>query len=238
MAKKPQRKNESAVKEQTTDQDQNGQDQENQDVTAEAETSTNESDDSSEGSENGSAQNSTEADESLSVAGDAEGDVEQPVETEPQEILDLNAAVQKVQDKIAWHKEQIQELYEEVKGHEDQIEELQASLRDKFGGLISSVTPKPAPRKASRKPSRNGGNKQGRHDEVNKAIARTAGGSPTTGDLIVTFLHKRSAPASTNEIKSHLESRGNSTNPSVELSRLVKKGVVYRPERGLYAVHK
>ena len=235
MAKKPQRKNEIAVKEQTTDQDQNGQDQENQDVTAEAETSTNESDDSSEGSENGSAQNSTEADESLSVAGDAEGDVEQP---EPQEILDLNAAVQKVQDKIAWHKEQIQELYEEVKGHEDQIEELQASLRDKFGGLISSVTPKPAPRKASRKPSRNGGNKQGRHDEVNKAIARTAGGSPTTGDLIVTFLHKRSAPASTNEIKSHLESRGNSTNPSVELSRLVKKGVVYRPERGLYAVHK
>jgi len=142
-------------------------------------------------------------------------------DTDESEILGLHSAIEKVLSKIRWHEEQIEERRQDIKGHEDQIEELRVSLRKHVGplmtGAISRMTPMPN--------GKNGKKKQ----DVDGA---------TTNQLIADYLRKQGKPVDTKQVKEYLEKQGNTTNPSVELSRMVKRGQIERAGRGLYQLKK
>jgi hypothetical protein len=59
-----------------------------------------------------------------------------------------------------------------------------------------------------------------------------------TGYLIMECLKKSKTPVNTRTIKSFLEDRGNDTQPGTELSRMIKKGIIFRSGRGLYSLKK
>jgi hypothetical protein len=150
---------------------------------------------------------------------DEERAAEEKEEEEPEEIVALRAAFQRVQDKIDWHTQQIELKHEEVRKHEGQIEELKDILRSKFGGLLGEI----------------GGRARKPQQQPQTSRARTSYGDGTsTGDLIAACLRKARKPVNTESLTEYLESNGNMTNPSVELSRMVKKGLVNRPSRGFY----
>ena len=137
-----------------------------------------------------------------------------PIDTDESEILGLHIAIEKVLTKIRWHEDQIGERRQDIKGHEDQIEELRVSLRKHVGPLMNqslSHRRNAPPRKKS---------------------------SSETGDLIVDCLHKQGKPVNTKLVREFLVKQGNSTNPSVELSRMVKRGQIERAGRGLYQLKK
>ena len=60
------------------------------------------------------------------------------------------------------------------------------------------------------------------------------GAGNTTSDLIAACLKKARKPVGTKYIANYLKENGNKTIPSVELSRMITKGLVNRPARGLY----
>lgn len=132
-------------------------------------------------------------------------------DTDEQEILGLHNAIGKVLEKIKWHEEQIEERKQDIKGHENQINDLRDSLRKHVGPLMSQTLSHP-PRSES----------------------RTREPSDATRTLITECLRKNGKPLNTKQIKEFLEKHGNSTNPSVELSRMVKRGYIERSGRGLY----
>jgi len=136
-------------------------------------------------------------------------------DTDEQEILGLHNAIGKVLEKIKWHEEQIEERKQDIKGHENQINDLRDSLRKHVGPLMSQTLSQP-PRSES----------------------RTREPSDATGTLITECLRKNGRPLDTKQIKDFLEKHGNSTNPSVELSRMVKRGYIERSGRGLYQLKK
>lgn len=148
--------------------------------------------------------------------------IDDPTASDESEILGLQEAIGKVLGKIHWHEEQIGELKEDIKGHEDQIEELRASLKKHVGPLISQSLANGSVRKSA----------------PLAAGKRHNPGEIATGDLIVETLQKSPKPLDTKAIKDFLEKRGNHTNPSVELSRLVKRGRIERSGRGLYQLRK
>jgi len=135
-------------------------------------------------------------------------------DTDEQEILGLHNAIEKVLDKIKWHEEQIEERKQDIKGHENQINDLRDSLRKHVGPLMSQTLSHP------------------------KSENRTRELSDATGALITDCLSKNGKPLNTKQIKDFLERHGNSTNPSVELSRMVKRGYIERAGRGLYQLKK
>lgn len=143
----------------------------------------------------------------------------QVTDTDESEIQGLHSAIEKVLTKIRWHEDQIEERRQDIKGHEDQIEELRVSLRKHVGPTQTLSNHRPAPPKgATRKKST---------DEAT-----------VTGDLIVDCLTKQGKPVNTKLVKDFLEKQGNHTNPSVELSRMVKRGQIERAGRGLYQLKK
>jgi hypothetical protein len=55
--------------------------------------------------------------------------------------------------------------------------------------------------------------------------------------LILEYLEKHRS-AKTHEIRAFLQSQGRTTNPGVELTRMVKSGAIINKERGLYTIGK
>jgi uncharacterized coiled-coil DUF342 family protein len=156
---------------------------------------------------------------------EAQAGTEQEAEQPPEEVLGLRAAIEKVMSRIEWHQQQIGNLQEEIKNHEQEIVDLRASLEENISPLMA----KPA----------NGDGKaqaeaaaQQRQTWKGHKQARTQGGA-TTGELIREAL-KGGKTLNTEEIKAYLEKKGNTTNPSVELSRMVKKNVIERSGRAEY----
>lgn len=139
-------------------------------------------------------------------------------DTDESEILGLHSAIEKVLSKIKWHEEQIEEHRQDIKGHEDQIEELRVSLRKHVGPLMTGSL--------SRTPMPNG----------KKSPQPTDGAA--TGQLIADYLRRQGKPVDTKQVKDYLEKQGNTTNPSVELSRMVKRGQIERAGRGFYQLKK
>lgn len=56
----------------------------------------------------------------------------------------------------------------------------------------------------------------------------------TFQQIIMDCLSKSTHPLNTKQIKDYLVQNRNNTNPSVELSRMVKRGLIERASRGLY----
>ena len=140
-------------------------------------------------------------------------------DTDESEIKELHTAISKVLAKIQWHEEQIEERRQDIKGHEDQIEELRKSLRKHVGPLInqSAII-------------------RQKIESKSKNLRET--GDSATRKLICEALSKSGKPMDTKQVKDFLEKHGNTTNPSVELSRMVKRGQLERAERGLYQLKK
>jgi chromosome segregation ATPase len=127
------------------------------------------------------------------------------------EIDELRAAIAGVQGRIDWHEEQIQELQEKIKEHQTQQEELKKLLEKEVGGLVG-IKKHIRPRKSS------------------------GARSGSTRSLIKQFLSVSGDAQDTDAIKSFLSEKGKETNPSVELSRMLKSGEVVRPKRGYYTM--
>jgi hypothetical protein len=140
-------------------------------------------------------------------------------DTDESEILGLHSAIEKVLQKIKWHEEQIEERRQDIRGHEDQIEELRVSLRKHVGPLMAGAIShsRPAPNGKRKTPAADGA---------------------ATGELIAECLRTAGKPTDTKHVKEYLEKQGNHTNPSVELSRMVKRGQIERAGRGLYQLKK
>ncbi len=68
-------------------------------------------------------------------------------------------------------------------------------------------------------------------------VVRRSGrdGAKPVRQVILEYLEKH-REARTSEIKKHLEGLGRSTNPGVELSRMVKDGSIVNVERGVYTM--
>lgn len=129
----------------------------------------------------------------------------QKPDEDSQAITNLESAIEVVMTKIKWHESKIGDLAEDIRGHKTQIENLRESLRKIVGPVLGqSLTPRP---------------EQEDH---------------STGNLIMECLRKSKTPLDTKAIKAYLEDRGNETQPSVELSRMVKKGILIRSGRGSY----
>jgi len=121
---------------------------------------------------------------------------------------------------------------------EEEIAGLRNTLRTKFGGLFGQASNgqvsrapqgrKPAPKAAAsvKKPVSNGN--AGSRQRTNY------GDGNSTGDLIAACLKKAKKPVNSESLTAYLKQHGNSTNPSVELSRMVAKGLIVRPSRGYY----
>lgn len=120
-------------------------------------------------------------------------------------ITDLQSAIEGVTAKIGWHEEEIEKRLAEIRNHRLQIENLRESLRKVVGPILGQSLP-----------SSNGTN------------------DTTTSTLILERLKKAKTALDTKTIKSYLEEHGNDTRPSVELSRMVKKGLLVRSGRGFY----
>ena len=56
--------------------------------------------------------------------------------------------------------------------------------------------------------------------------------------LLITELLEKKRAATTKEIKEFLQSQGKTTNPGVELTRMVKSGAIVNKQRGHYAIGK
>ena len=141
------------------------------------------------------------------------------IETDEQEIIGLHTAIEKVLDKIKWHEDKIDERKKDIVGHENQINDLRDSLRKHVGPLMNQTL-----------------NHHPKTDQRKEPKNREPSGA--TGALVLDCLKKSGQPLNTQSIKDFLESHGNSINPSVELSRLVKRGYVERSGRGLYKLKK
>lgn len=126
-------------------------------------------------------------------------------------ISDLESAIETVMTQIKSHEAKIEDLAEDIRGHKTQIENLRESLRKIVGPILGrSLTPKPEPTRSS---------------------SRT---DDSTGNLIIECMRKSKSPMDTKTIKAYLENRGNKTQPSVELCRMVKRGILIRAGRGRY----
>lgn len=159
-----------------------------------------------------------------------EEEVPEEPEDEPEEIVALRAAFQRVQDKIDWHTQEIEKHREEIKEHETQTEELKDMLRTKFGGLVGSIGGM-SERRGPGRPAQ--GQRKPQPQQGSRARTNYGDGN-STGDLIAACLKRAKKPVNTETLVAYLEQHGNNTNPSVELSRMVKKGLVERPSRGYY----
>lgn len=143
----------------------------------------------------------------------------QPPEEEkvPQEIKALDAALEQVFARLQANNEKIQAKEEEIVGLRRENEELEKIVQKRFGPLLTKAMPK------ERKPGR-------------KFRGGTPSRAASTGKLIVDCLKRATQPTDTDTIKDYLSRHGNNTNPSVELSRMVKRGIVERSGRGLYTL--
>lgn len=137
------------------------------------------------------------------------------IDTDEQEILGLHNAIEKVLEKIKWHEEQIEARKKDINGHESQINDLRDSLRKHVGPLMSQTLNQPS-----------------------RSDSRTREATDATRTLITDCLRKNGKPMDTKQIKDFLEKKGNPTNPSVELSRMVKTGLIERSSRGFYQLQK
>jgi len=93
---------------------------------------------------------------------------------------------------------------EEIHGHETEITKLQAALQE--AGLSFG-----RPRKT-----------------------RSSNGTTTVRGAILQLQRDAGGPVSTEQVKAHLTALHKKSNPSVELSRMVKAGLLKRVGRGLY----
>jgi len=96
-----------------------------------------------------------------------------------------------------------------------QFQEAVSDMQSRFGGF-QPAAPETVKSKRGRKPSTDGS---------------------TIKDLILGYIQQK-GQARTIHIKQFLAAKGRKTNPGVELSRLVKEGVIRNVERGLYAMAK
>lgn len=119
-------------------------------------------------------------------------------------ISDLETAIEGVMNKIKWHEQQIGNLGDQIGNHKQQIESLRDSLRKIVGPVLG------------------------------QSLTPRAAEDQSTGRLIIECLKKSKSALDTKAIKTYLEERGNETQPSVELSRMVKRGTLIRSGRGLY----
>lgn len=156
----------------------------------------------------------------------ASSDEKVVTEPESEEIAALRTAFQAVQDKIGWHETQIEGKQKEIHEHESHIEELRANLRSRFEGMVGNIT---GQKRGPGRPRKDGSAPRG-----GGRPRKTYGTGNSTGDLIATFLQKAGKPVDAATLVKHLAEHNNDTNPSVELSRMVKKGLVERPTRGMY----
>lgn len=148
--------------------------------------------------------------------------LEPPVE-KSEEVALLSEAVEGFRSKIRWHEGKIAEHRSEIQVHENQIVDLQQTLKGEVGSLMTIAgISMPVPR-VERKTN----------PPVRTRRRNTTSG--TTSDLIMSCIKESREAVNTEHVKKYLEERGNHTNPSVELTRLVKKGMVSRPSRGMYA---
>ena len=158
--------------------------------------------------------------------------------TDSEEIAALQNAFKGVEDKIAWHKLQIEAKQAEVENHSAQIAELQRTLQSKFGSLvgqIGGINAAPVSKLRGRPPGSKNNVKaktSGQNGKVSRQVIDQNAGR--TSELIVSCLKKFKKPVDAHQIIKFLQEQGNSTNPSVELSRMVSKGLILRPSRGHY----
>jgi hypothetical protein len=96
----------------------------------------------------------------------------------------------------------------EISKHQSSIRELQKALGEQLGLLSAPSTPPPV------------------EDEE------------TGRDLIINFLKSRGGRASNTDIATFYRDAGRKSNASVELSRMIKAGVLSRPGRGIYELVK
>ncbi len=125
------------------------------------------------------------------------------------EIDELKTAIAGVQAKVDWHEEQIQDLQKQIDDHRNKQDELKKLLEREVGGLVGL--------KKHARPRRASGSRSG-----------------STRSLIKEFLSVSGQAQDTEAIKAFLSEKGKDTNPSVELSRMLKSGEIIRPKRGFY----
>lgn len=162
-----------------------------------------------------------------------EPEAEVEMEEDSPEVAALKQAFKAFDDKIAAHEKAIADKKVEIENHETAITKLKDTLRTKFGGLVgqmggvpvrSGPGRKPGPAKQQTAKPDNGGTRQ----------RTNYGDGNSTGDLIAACLKKSKKPVNSEQIVAYLKQHNNTTNPSVELSRMVGKGIVTRPQRGYY----
>lgn len=133
----------------------------------------------------------------------------------------LTQAVDKVEEKISWHRAEIDRAKSAITENENAIQSLRNAIQLKFSNL---VTPSQPVRLIT---------KQQRNVKRRTAVKKRSPNGSTSA-LILDFLRGRKVAADTATIKQYLESHGNQANPSVELGRMISKGLISRPGRGLY----
>jgi hypothetical protein len=167
-----------------------------------------------------------------------EPEPEAPEAPEAPEVLAIRQAFAAFEDRITAYERENEQKRAEIEANEEKINELRSTLRTKFGGLFGQSA-SPVRSAPTKKQASNGSAKK----SVSKPAASNGNGSRTrtnygdgnsTGDLIAACLKKAKKPVNSEQLTAYLKQHGNTTNPSVELSRMVAKGLVVRPSRGFY----
>jgi len=151
----------------------------------------------------------------------------------------LFLAVQEVEGEITKIDQSIErvtaEKDQEVAKLQSQKEELFQLLRQ-YGGTTNGHHA-PASKKASPKPSTAPSGKKRKGPAPGSPSRKAPPGEKTIPELIMEYM-ENNRKATTSEIRQYLDDLGRSTNPGVELGRLVKKNKIKLVERGNYQLAK
>lgn len=149
--------------------------------------------------------------------------------SEPEEIIGLHTAFRRIQEKIDWHNQQIDSHTEQIASHHQKIAELRNTLQTQFSGLLGKISGLIDSEQNTPKRGRPPGS-----GSTQKKRGPKGQGHQTTSDLIMACLQKAGKPVDTKYVTKYLHDHDRKTNPSVELNRMKKKGLITQPERGLY----
>lgn len=133
---------------------------------------------------------------------------------EAEEVIGLRDAFNKIKDKIESYRHEIAVCEAQIASHEQQIVALQEMLKTNFGNLVGEISGTPVAKKMTK--------------NKNKSLRGS------TSELIYSCLQRAGKAVDTKYVIKYLRDHGNETNPSVELNRMKKKGLISQPERGLY----
>lgn len=147
-------------------------------------------------------------------------------------VQEVNLEIKKIDqaiERVTTEKEQ------EIVKFNSQKEELFQLLRQ-YGGSNGS-THAPAPKKLSPKPVVSANGKKRKGPAPGSPSRKAPPGEKTIPELIMEYMDAN-RKATTSEIRNYLDDLGRSTNPGVELGRLVKKNKIKLVDRGNYQLAK